>query len=251
VQPPAIRLSLGDPFLRSILYQVLAVGAVGAVVWYLVSNLRANLAARKIASGFGFLDREAGFGILQTLIDYAPAARISMRLWPACSTRCWWQWSASFSRPFSDAGRIGRLSRNWLIARLCSGYVESLRNVPLAVQLFFWYAIVKDNLPSVRQAFNPLPGVYLSQRGLVVPVPKADPAYMMMMVALLIAIVAAWHWRAGRGVARPRPGDRSLFSPAPLRSSSVCRCLSSWPRARRWPSTCRSCVASTSAAASR
>src|ERR1700739_2251087 len=69
---PPVRLSLGDPFVRSVLYQVLVLGAVALVIWYLVSNTMANLEARKIASGFGFLSREAGFAILQTLVDYAP-----------------------------------------------------------------------------------------------------------------------------------------------------------------------------------
>src|SRR5215472_10721425 len=70
---PRMRLSLGDPIFRAVVYQVVVVGAVGFLVWYLVSNLTANLEARKIASGFGFLSREAGFAILQKLVDYTPS----------------------------------------------------------------------------------------------------------------------------------------------------------------------------------
>jgi general L-amino acid transport system permease protein len=61
------------------------------------------------------------------------------------------------------------LSPNWLLAKLASGYVELLRNIPLVVQLFFWYAVITESLPAPAQALTPMPGIYLSNRGLAVP----------------------------------------------------------------------------------
>jgi general L-amino acid transport system permease protein len=191
-RPAGVRLSLGDPLFRAIVYQVIVVAAVGAVIWFLVSNTLSNLAARKIASGFGFLGREAGFGILQTLIDYAPTdTYLRAIIVGILNTLLVAVIGIIAATVLGTLIGIGRLSRNWLLARLCSGYVEFLRNIPLAVQLFFWWAVIKDNLPAVRQAWAVAPGVFLSQRGLVFPVPQPDPSHDWIALGLLVGILAA------------------------------------------------------------
>jgi general L-amino acid transport system permease protein len=206
---PPVRLSLGDPFVRSVLYQVLVLGAVVLVIWYLVSNTMANLEARKIASGFGFLSREAGFAILQTLIDYAPTDTYFRALVAGVlNTLLVAVIGIVLATILGTLIGIGRLSRNWLIARLCSAYVEGLRNVPLAVQLFFWYAMITEILPSARQALRPLPGVFLSQRGLVVPVPVHDPAHIWVLAAFVLGIIASVfvaRWAKQRQAATGQP----------------------------------------------
>jgi len=70
---------------------------------------------------------------------------------------------------------LARLSPNWLAAKLAHGYVEALRNVPLLVQLFFWYALVTEYLPGPREALQPLPGVFLCNRGIFLPGPSGPP----------------------------------------------------------------------------
>jgi len=206
---PPIRLSLGDPFVRSVVYQVLVVGVVALVIWYLVSNTMANLEARKIASGFGFLGREAGFAILQSLIDYAPTnTYLHALVVGVLNTLLVAIIGIILATILGTLIGIGRLSRNWLIARLCSAYVEGLRNIPLAVQLFFWYAMITENLPATRQALHPLPGVYLSQRGLVVPVPVYDPAHLWVIGALILGVIASiavGRWARRRQAATGQP----------------------------------------------
>jgi general L-amino acid transport system permease protein len=206
---PSVRLSLGDPVFRSIVYQVLVVGCVALVIWYLVSNTMANLEARKIASGFGFLDREAGFGILQTLVSYAPSnTYLRALIVGVLNTLMVAILGIVLATVLGTLIGIGRLSRNWLLARLCSGYVELLRNLPLAVQLFFWYALIIENLPPPRQAITILPDVFLSQRGLVIPVLAANPAYSWAGIALLIGIVASFfaaRWGKRRQAATGQP----------------------------------------------
>ena len=84
---------------------------------------------------------------------------------------------------------IARLSRNWLVSRLSLCYIEGLRNIPLLLQLFFWYTLITDILPVVRNALKPLPNVFLSNRGLVIPIPKADPAFELVWWAFLASLV--------------------------------------------------------------
>ncbi len=203
--PPTVRLSLSDPFFRAIVFQVLVVGGVGLVVWYLAANLISNLEARKIATGFAFLGREAGFAILQKLIDYGPTDTYLRALEVGVlNTLLIAFLGIILATILGTLIGIGRLSRNWLVARLCTGYVEVLRNIPPAVQLFFWYVLIKDNLPAVRQAFHPLPGVYLSQRGLAVPAPLHDAANATILMAFLagvVASIAVWQWAKRRQAA--------------------------------------------------
>ena len=196
--PPTIKLSLSDPFVRSIVYQVLVVGGVALIVWYLVSNTMANMEARKIASGFGFLNREAGFAISEHRIDYSPADSYFRALVVGVlNTLLVAFLGIVLATILGTLIGIGRLARNWLIAKICDVYVEVMRNLPLALQLVFWYyAIILENLPPARQALNPLPGVYLSSRGIMVPVPGADPTYGWMLIAFMVGAVVAW------GVAR-------------------------------------------------
>jgi general L-amino acid transport system permease protein len=86
---------------------------------------------------------------------------------------------------------LARLSSNWLVAKLASAYVEVMRNIPLIVQLFFWYAVISENLPGPRDALQALPGVFLSNRGFAFPVPSWQPAYFWMFMALGAGIAAA------------------------------------------------------------
>jgi general L-amino acid transport system permease protein len=91
---------------------------------------------------------------------------------------------------------IARLSKNWLVSRVASAYVEIMRNIPLLLQLFFWYAIITEVMPGPRQAHNPLPGVFLSNRGLKLPALEGNALdWVMGALALaIVAIVFLGHW---------------------------------------------------------
>ncbi|MCW2246574.1 general L-amino acid transport system permease protein [Azospirillum fermentarium] len=103
---------------------------------------------------------------------------------------------------------VARLSSNWLLARLAGGYVEVVRNIPPLLQLFIWYAVITESMPPVRQALNPLPGVFLSQRGVRFPVPAADPVWMWVVLALVAGAVLAFvlnRWGGKRQAATGKP----------------------------------------------
>ncbi|KAA0593592.1 general L-amino acid transport system permease protein [Azospirillum lipoferum] len=207
--PGGVSFSLSDPTFRAIVYQILVVGAVVLVGWFLISNTLDNLARRSIATGYHFLEREAAFGIGESLIDYSPKDTYGRAfLVGVLNTLKVSIIGVILATIIGTIIGVARLSSNWLIAKLASTYVEIIRNIPPLLQLFFWYALVSDGLPPVRQALNPIPGVFLSQRGLRVPVPAPDPVWANMGIALLVAIVAAWgvsRWARARQARTGQP----------------------------------------------
>jgi general L-amino acid transport system permease protein len=159
-----------SPRARGAFYQTVAIVAVIALGWFLVSNTLNNLASRGIVSGFGFLDRPASFAIDQSLIDFSPADTFARALWVGLLNTLYVSLlGIVLSTIIGTVLGIARLSPNWLLRKLAMLYVESVRNVPLLLQLFLWYAVITQALPGPRQALHPLPGVWLSNRGLSVP----------------------------------------------------------------------------------
>lgn len=156
---------------RAAIYQILLLAGVGALGWYFIGNALDNLSARRIASGFGFLGREAGFEIGETtLLSFSAADSYFKALAVGLlNTFRVASLAVVFATIIGVAVGLARLSPNWLLAKLASAYVEVLRNVPLVVQLFFWYAVITESLPAPAQALNPLPGFFLSNRGLALP----------------------------------------------------------------------------------
>ena len=156
---------------RAALYRVLLVARSlsAGISWSCVLD---NLLARRIASGFGFLFREAGFEIGEsTVISFSAADSLpqSAHRRPTRQASRGTLLAVVFSTFIGVAVGLARLSPNWLLAKLASGYVELLRNIPLVVQLFFWYAVITESLPAPAQALHPLPGFFLSNRGLALP----------------------------------------------------------------------------------
>jgi general L-amino acid transport system permease protein len=178
-----------DRDVRAIIYQVLVVAAVLAVGWYLVANTLANLAARNIATGFGFMGREAGFAISESMVAFSPADHYARAfLVGLLNTLKVSAIGIVLATVLGTIIGIARLSSNWLIAKLASVYIEGLRNIPLLLQLLFWYGLIIA-LPGPRQALNPVAGVFLSNRGLKFPVPEAHPVHGWMFLAFLAGIV--------------------------------------------------------------
>lgn len=195
------RLSWHDPFIRSLVYQVLIVGLVGMGVWYLVSNTLHNLAVRNISTGFGFWSREAGFAIGESSIPYSPqdtyGRAIVVGLVNTLKVSVIGIVAATL---LGTVLGVARLSKNWLINRLASVYVEVMRNVPLLIQLFFWYALITESMPGPRQAWNPISGVFLSNRGLKTPALVGEGLDWIVAglgIAILIIVLLA-HWARKR-----------------------------------------------------
>ena len=207
VARPPHRVSWNDPATRALVYQVLALTLVGAGVWFLVHNTLHNLSMRNIATGFGFLNREAGFAIGESVIAYGPADTYGRAIFVGVLNTLRVGLLALVAATILGVFiGVGRLSKNWLVKKITSVYVEVMRNVPLLLQLFFWYALITENMPGPRQAHNPLPGVFISNRGLKVPgLEGASLDWVLGGLALaIVAILFLGHWGTKRQEATGR-----------------------------------------------
>ncbi len=182
-----------DPIIRGWVFQIVVVGLVAGLAWYLVSNTIDNLNRQKIASGFDYLGREAGFEIGDSMIDYSPASTYARAIWVGIlNTLRVAVLGIILSTMLGTLIGVGRLSPNWLLNKICAWYVEAFRNVPLLLWLFLFYKLISEAFPGPRQAISALWGsMFLSNRGLYFPVPMADPIHKWMGVGLLVGIVGA------------------------------------------------------------
>ncbi len=192
---------LRDPKLRAIAYQVVLCAALGLLAYGAVRNAAENLAHAKIASGFGFWNVVAGFDISQTLIEYSSqSSTFGRAFWVGLiNTLLVAGLGILFATLLGTAIGVARLSKNFLVERLASGYVELVRNVPLLLQLLFWYNAVLKALPDFANGFALPGGVLLNNRGLYVPRPlTVDGWHVVAVLAFVIILGFAFNMLAGR-----------------------------------------------------
>ena len=198
-----------DPQVRAIVVQVLFVAAVIAVGWFLVHNTLVNLRRQNIATGFDFMHREAAFGIGESLIDYSPADTYFRAFLVGLTNTLYVSaLGIVLATILGTVMGLARLSGNWLVAKLAQIYVETFRNIPLALQLLFWWGLLREAAPAPRQAWQVLPDVFVSNRGIVFPVPVADPVFPLMALAGLIGIAATWALFRWARVRQARTGEQ-------------------------------------------
>lgn len=163
--------------LRAFVWQIVLLAAVAGVVVFLVTTLSDNLAAGRVATGLGFLSEEAGFAIGESLLAYGPTdtylRAISVGL---ANTLLVAAVGAVLATLLGVAVGLARLVRNSLVAGLARGYIELMRNIPLLLQLLFWYTLYTETLPRPRHAWEPVAGLFLSNRGVHLPLPAHDAA---------------------------------------------------------------------------
>jgi general L-amino acid transport system permease protein len=190
---PAKVVFYNDPKVRSLVYQLALCAAVGFLVYGAASNAIENLARAHIASGFGFWENTAGFDISQTLIEYSSRGSTYGRaFWVGLlNTLLVAGIGIIFATIIGFVVGISRLSRNWLVAKVAAGYVEIIRNLPLLLQLLFWYNAVLKALPDIRDSIVVGGGLYLNNRGLFLPEPVFKAGFGAVLIALLAGIVGA------------------------------------------------------------
>jgi general L-amino acid transport system permease protein len=191
--PPARAVFYNDPKVRSITYQVVLCVIVALLVYGAISNAVTNLQKAHIASGFGFWNDTAGFNISQTLIPFNSAvSTYGQAFWVGLlNTLLVAIIGVILATILGFTVGIMRLSRNWLVAKVAAGYVELIRNIPLLLQLLFWYNAVLKALPDIRDSYKLVGGGLLNNRGLFLPEPIAQPGFGFVEIALLAGIVGA------------------------------------------------------------
>jgi general L-amino acid transport system permease protein len=173
---------LRDARLRAVALQALVLLGVLGGAALLVRQTQANLAQRGIASGFGFLGREASFDIGESPIRYAASDSYARALGVGLANTAKVAIVGLLGATvLGFAVGLARLSRNALVGRLASAWVEALRNVPLLLQLFFWYGAITELLPGPRQALSPFPGTFLCNRGFFFPIPSSGAGGAWML----------------------------------------------------------------------
>jgi general L-amino acid transport system permease protein len=190
-----------DPRLRGLLLQALLCAAIGLLAYGAIHNAAENLARANIASGFGFLNVVAGFDISQTLIDYSSQASTYGRafLVGLFNTLLVAGIGIAFATVVGFTVGIARLSKNFVVERLATAYVESIRNVPLLLQLLFWYNAVLKALPEIAASLVMPGGFILNNRGLFTPRPLfADGWQIVAVLAGTVVLAVVFNVAAGR-----------------------------------------------------
>lgn len=184
---------MNDPRVRGIVYQLLTLLVVvwiGVEFW---TNAVSNLERANIASGFGFLDTTAGFGIVQTLIEYSEESSYGRAfLVGLLNTLIVAFFGIILATVIGFLVGIGSLSRNWLIRQICVAYVEVMRNIPLLLHLFFWYFGVLRAVPGPRESLNFLDSIFVNNRGIYFPSPQGGDGFGLVLILLGIGIVASF-----------------------------------------------------------
>ena len=180
--------------LRDVVAQLVVAIVLFMAVYWLISNVASNLERQNIASGFGFFNERAGFGINQTLIDYdednSYGRVLAVGLLNTLLVSVLGIAAASFLGFFIG---IGRLSQNWLINKMATVYIEIFRNVPLLLQIMFWYFGVLRNLPVPRQSLSLGEFVFLNNRGFMLPAIEAGAGAAWYLLAIMLG-VGAFFW---------------------------------------------------------
>ncbi|HEX5508369.1 MAG TPA: amino acid ABC transporter permease [Pseudolabrys sp.] len=191
-RPPRVAF-YNNPAVRSISYQLALCVAIALLVYGAATNAIDNLERAHIASGLGFWNENAGFDISQTLIQYSSQASTYGRaFWVGLlNTLLVAALGIVFATIIGFIVGIARLSSNWVVAKAASGYVEIIRNLPLLLQLLFWYNAVLKALPPVRESIHIWGGTVLNNRGLFLPLPVFKSGFGAVEIAIVAGILAS------------------------------------------------------------
>lgn len=205
--PPkgAFRLSmlLYDTRYRSITMQVIALVLLVAAFWYLGSNLAANLREQGLNISYEFLRNPAGYDINQTLIPYTSQSSNLQAAWVGILNTLLVAFLACITATvFGVLAGVLRLSKNWLVRKLMSVYVEIFRNIPVLIWILIIYTIMTVSMPAPNTFRGETPtstmfmdAVAFTNRGVYIPAPVWGPGSMAVVAAFILSIVGVFAYR--------------------------------------------------------
>ncbi|HRP74240.1 MAG TPA: amino acid ABC transporter permease [Rhodocyclaceae bacterium] len=181
-----------DPIIRSRTFQILTALVVIYFLWTIYQNTIINMERRGITTGFAFLGSPAGFGIVMSLIPYDETMSYGRTFYVGLlNTLLVSSLGIVAATILGFAIGIGRLSKNWLVSTLSAIFVDTFRNIPLLLQIFFWYFAVLRNLPSPRDSMEIGEMFFLNNRGVYMPAPIPEEGFWLVVAVLCAAIVGA------------------------------------------------------------
>ncbi|HHI4975826.1 TPA: amino acid ABC transporter permease [Vibrio parahaemolyticus] len=190
-KPSGSKSLIYNPAFRSAIFQIIAIAALVFFFYTIINNALNNLDARGIATGFGFLNQEAGFGIGLTLIEYNETYSYGRTfIVGLLNTALVSVLGIILATAIGFTMGVARLSTNWLVSRLAAVYIETFRNIPLLLQIFFWYFAVLQALPSARQSLSLGEAIFLNVRGLYFPAPVFNEGSGVVIAAFVIGLIA-------------------------------------------------------------
>ncbi|HHF2856300.1 amino acid ABC transporter permease [Vibrio diabolicus] len=191
-KPSGSKSLIYNPAFRSAIFQIIAIAALVFFFYTIINNALNNLDARGIATGFGFLNQEAGFGIGLTLIEYDETYSYGRTfIIGLLNTALVSVLGIILATVIGFTMGVARLSSNWLVSRLAAVYIETFRNIPLLLQIFFWYFAVLQALPSPRQSLSLGEAIFLNVRGLYFPAPEMEPGSGFVIASLIFGVIAS------------------------------------------------------------
>ena len=183
---------------RALLFQIIIVVALAFLFITIINNILVNLEARGISTGFAFLSEPSGFAILQSMIEFDESHSYGRTFFVGLlNTLLISVLGIFFATILGFIMGIARLSSNWLIAKLAMVYIEVFRNIPLLLQILFWYFAVLSTLPSPRQSLSVFAGIELNVRGLYLPAPAPEAGFSLtigVFIVTIIGIIFLHYW---------------------------------------------------------
>ncbi len=193
--PPTRSLSLSDPKTRGTVVQIITIAIIGWAIWMLLDNARTNMADQNIKFGFDFLETQSGFAIIQSLIPFDEESNYGrVFLVGLVNTLLISFIGCILATLLGFIVGVGRLSKNWVVNKVATVYVETLRNIPLLLQIFFWYHAVLKPLPGPRDVHAKGDSLWMSltNNGLMTAKPIPESGIGVVLFGLLFGIIAAF-----------------------------------------------------------
>ena len=189
-QNPKISNFIFNKNVQGVFYQAITLSLVIAGIYYIVQNTAQNMVARGLASGFNFLGVESQFDIQMTLIEYSPTSTyFDAFIVGLLNTLLVAGIGILFATIIGFAFGIMRLSSNWLVAKISESYIEIIRNIPLLLQIFFWYFAVLRALPKPKQSIEFMDSIFLNNRGLFVPDPNVGEGSSILFYLFWLSVI--------------------------------------------------------------
>ena len=189
-QSPKISNFIFNKNVQGVFYQAITLSLVILGIYYIVQNTAQNMVARGLASGFNFLGVESQFDIQMTLIEYSPTSTyFDAFIVGLLNTLLVAGIGILFATIIGFAFGIMRLSSNWLVAKIAESYIEIIRNIPLLLQIFFWYFAVLRALPKPKQSLEFMDSIFLNNRGLFVPDPNVGEGSSILFYLFWLSVI--------------------------------------------------------------
>ncbi|WP_458699382.1 amino acid ABC transporter permease [Sulfurospirillum sp. 1307] len=179
--------------IRGIIFQILTIIGLVAFLWYIGANTVANIEQRGIKTGFDFLNSTAGFNIDEAPIEFTQSdTHFRVFLVGLSNTIIIGVVGIILATILGLIIGVLRLSNNWLIKKIAAAYIDIFRNIPVLLQILFWYNVVLKALPSPRGSIELIGGIFMNNRGLYLPRPDWNSTTISVLLSFIVVAIVVY-----------------------------------------------------------